>query len=332
VRCQACTQPLWNAPGRVCAECGTPWKPSDFDLKVNAVQFCCPACGQAYYGTSPKGLLEPPDFTCVTCGAACSMDGNMLMRPTSGADTHEVQWDAMPWPPRPGKLVVDALSMLGHVIGSPFAVGRNLRAQRDTGVLLWIVLLGIPISVGVLGSLMVIWFFERLGTSGFTLRPSEMTYYVTWSAAAIVGPPLALLALSAFCGVVTWCVMRGADERSSFGTAQACWAFSAAPLVLMTVPCIGVIPGIPIGLLGVAALAILVIQTAYVGSTARRLLAALLPPALILLGVIGFAVLAALLEPPAVPPPAPLGATGGPPAFHAPDGTNLAQPSGSESP
>lgn len=331
MRCQACTQPLWNAPGRVCAECGTPWKPSDFDLKVNAVQFCCPACGQAYYGTSSKGLLEPADFTCVTCGAACSMDGNMLMRPTSGADTNEVQWDAMPWPPRRGKLVVDALSMLGHVIGSPFAVGRNLRAQRDTGVLLWMVLVSIPISVGVLGTLMFLWMIDRAGRGSTALRASEMTSYVLWTTGAIVGPSLALLALSAFCGAITWCVMRGTDERMSFGSAQACWAFSTAPLVLMMVPCLGIFPGAPIGLLGVVVLAILVIQAAYDGGTSRKLLAALLPPALIFLGVIGFAVLAAILQPPVPPPPAPVGATDGPPAFGG-QGMILTQPAETESP
>jgi len=288
----------------VCAECGTPWKPSDFDLRVNAVRFCCPACGQAYYGTSFKGQLEPTEFACVTCGAACSMDGNMVMRPATGMEEQEVQWDAMPWPPRYGSRISDSLRMLGLVIGSPYTVGRNLRAQRDMGLLLWIVLLSAPISLGVLGTFAMKWLVDQTGRGGVAMRPSEMTSFVLWTAGAIVGPPLALLGLSAFCGSITWCVMRGSDERTSFGTAQACWAFGAAPLVVMLVPFVGVCPGGPIGLLGTVVLAMLMIQTAFVADVGRKLLAALLPPALIVLGVIGFTVFSAILRPPGPPAPA----------------------------
>lgn len=331
MRCQACTQPLWNAPGRVCAECGTPWKPSDFDLKVNAAQFCCPACGQAYYGTSPKGLLEPPDFTCVTCGAACSMDGNMVMRPTPGTDEREVQWDAMAWPPQGGRWLRDSIRMLGLAIGSPVAVGRHLRAHRDTGVLRWLVVLSIPITIGVMGTLAFAGLGALAGRSGAALRASEMTEFAIVAAAGLLGPFLALLALTAFCGGVTWLVVRGGDEKASFSAAQSCWAFGASPLAIMVVPCLGIFPGAPVGLAGTVVLATLMIHSTYVAGTARKLLAALLPPALILVGLIGYAVLAAVMRPTPPPPPAPFGATGGAPAFDG-RGMILTQPAETESP
>ena len=67
MRCKTCDYQLWNLRSRQCPECGTAFRVSDYDFVPNSVQFCCPHCNQIYYGTSARGQLVPPAFTCVSC-------------------------------------------------------------------------------------------------------------------------------------------------------------------------------------------------------------------------------------------------------------------------
>jgi hypothetical protein len=59
MRCRTCEYALWNLRWRECPECGTPFRPSEFDFAPMSVRFCRPSCGQEYYGTGPRGHLSP---------------------------------------------------------------------------------------------------------------------------------------------------------------------------------------------------------------------------------------------------------------------------------
>lgn len=103
MRCCNCSHLLWNqpapAPGsaRACSECGTGYAVSDYEFVRGRVEFRCPHCEQAYYGTSPKGQLEPREFLCVRCGAAIGME-SCVLRPVAGvADEQAMLAEPVPW-------------------------------------------------------------------------------------------------------------------------------------------------------------------------------------------------------------------------------------------
>jgi len=97
MRCKKCDYRLWNLPSRRCPECGTPFRPSEFEFVPNSVRFCCPHCSQAYFGTSPKGHLIPSTaFTCVACGRPVHMD-DMVLQPAEGFSEEQTVPRHVPW-------------------------------------------------------------------------------------------------------------------------------------------------------------------------------------------------------------------------------------------
>ena len=103
MRCKHCDHSLWNQPvppegaARVCSECGTPYSASDFDFGRGKVRFCCPACDTGYYGTSPKGHLEPAEFDCVGCGARLTMDRCVIRAHDMEREHEAMQQRELPW-------------------------------------------------------------------------------------------------------------------------------------------------------------------------------------------------------------------------------------------
>ncbi len=85
MRCTSCDYALWNLKTRRCPECGRAFRPGDYEFVPNSVQFCCPHCNQAYYGTGPKGHLVPEEFDCVRCSRRIGMD-EMALLPAEGVD------------------------------------------------------------------------------------------------------------------------------------------------------------------------------------------------------------------------------------------------------
>lgn len=96
MRCKTCDYTLWNLRSRQCPECGSAFKPSEFAFVTNSVRFCCPHCGQDYYGTGQDGHLEPRSFDCVRCAAHIDMD-EMVLLPTEGVEEQRTVPDEMPW-------------------------------------------------------------------------------------------------------------------------------------------------------------------------------------------------------------------------------------------
>ncbi len=102
MQCRTCGYALWQLRVRECPECGTPFKPSEFEFLCNAVRFCCPHCDQAYYGTGPNGHLDPASFTCVGCQTPVTMD-EMVMLPAAGLSAEQTLVRATPWANRRGR-------------------------------------------------------------------------------------------------------------------------------------------------------------------------------------------------------------------------------------
>ena len=103
MRCKQCESILWQQPpaagggDRCCSECGAAYKPSDFDFVRGKVRFCCPHCDTGYYGTSPRGHLEPIAFECPTCHHFIHMD-ECVLRPDGVADESKaVVQKGIPW-------------------------------------------------------------------------------------------------------------------------------------------------------------------------------------------------------------------------------------------
>ncbi len=96
MRCKQCDYRLWNLRRRDCPECGSPFKPSDYEFVINSVRFCCPHCNQAYYGTGEFGHLVPIEFDCASCGTHIHMDETIVL-PTENVREEQTQVDQNPW-------------------------------------------------------------------------------------------------------------------------------------------------------------------------------------------------------------------------------------------
>ncbi len=99
MNCKTCGYRLWNLPPGACPECGASFKPSDFDFRRDAVQYVCPKCAQAYYGTDETGHLVPREFDCVRCAEPMQMD-RMVVRPAAGIAEERTSLDRNPWADR----------------------------------------------------------------------------------------------------------------------------------------------------------------------------------------------------------------------------------------
>src|ERR1044071_4725792 len=96
MKCKPCGYSLWNLRTRQCPECSAPFQPSEFEFVPNTVRFCCPHCGQQYFGTDEKGHLKPPLFDCVTCHQRVHMD-EMVIEPAAGMAEDQTRAERMPW-------------------------------------------------------------------------------------------------------------------------------------------------------------------------------------------------------------------------------------------
>ena len=118
MRCKNCDYALWNLKARQCPECGTPFRPSDYQFVPNSVRFCCPQCNQAYYGTRSNGHLEPAQFDCVSCGAPVHLD-SMVLLPAEGVTEERTQADRMPWLEREKRPIKAWFATVGQALITP---------------------------------------------------------------------------------------------------------------------------------------------------------------------------------------------------------------------
>ncbi|MHC4108057.1 MAG: hypothetical protein ACYSTY_08235, partial [Planctomycetota bacterium] len=122
MRCRGCDYPLWNLKARACPECGSPFRPGDYEFVPQSVRFCCPHCDHPYFGTDAAGHVEPRAFQCLRCGRPVTID-EMVLRPGLGVAEELTSPDTMPWLDRRRRGRVRAwFQMIGRGLTAPSQV------------------------------------------------------------------------------------------------------------------------------------------------------------------------------------------------------------------
>lgn len=142
MRCKNCESLLWKQPPaaagqeRRCSECGTPYRPSEFDFVRSKVRFACPHCATGYYGTSERGHLEPAAFECVTCHNAITMDECVLEPEGVEQESEAMQRTGIPWlEGRRGVRAWGATVLLGIV--KPAHISGFLPQRQRAAAAMW---------------------------------------------------------------------------------------------------------------------------------------------------------------------------------------------------
>lgn len=132
MRCQNCDYLLWTVKARECPECGTPFRPSEFEFPPNAVRFECPHCGTGYYGTSEKGHLVPPAFECIGCHRPVTMD-EMILVPGEGRNIDSELLLPNIWTSREQQVEWRFLKTVGQLLVKPTVFAKSMRREAPTG-------------------------------------------------------------------------------------------------------------------------------------------------------------------------------------------------------
>ncbi|MEM7628743.1 MAG: hypothetical protein AAF356_04890 [Planctomycetota bacterium] len=248
MNCTTCGYALWDLTSRTCPECGTGFKPSDFEFNLNSVRYCCPHCRQDYYGTGARGHLEPNAFDCVRCGQHIEMD-EMVLLPTAGVSEDQTRAEAVPWldgsdRQRKFRLLRCLFSTIGMSLVRPHVLGKALphksslwRAQLFAVIcgtaytlagfaLMLVFLIGAPFLAGAGGGgpTPVQWIATMLGVfAGVVAATAIATLVMLW--------------LWALC---THALLKiGGKPEGSLGDTGACLAYAHGAGVINAVPCLG---------------------------------------------------------------------------------------------
>ena len=184
MRCKSCDYPLWNLKARQCPECGTSFRPSEYEFAPRSVRFQCPRCDQVYYGTDDKGLLVPRAFQCVSCHQGIDLD-DMVLRPAEGFTETETRLGDMPWLGRRRRgRFKSFFATVGMTLVNPGQVMRGTPRDSSVGeaLLFGILVLGGTLALGgVLPSVAYsIWYWHFWGEDSW-----QMLMGVGWSVTAL---------------------------------------------------------------------------------------------------------------------------------------------------
>jgi hypothetical protein len=267
MNCKTCQYRLWNLTTRRCPECGTPFLPSEHEFAANSVQFCCPHCGQAYYGTGPKGHLVPSDFNCVSCGRPVRMD-DMVLRPTAGLDEEQTRVQVVPWLERGQRGFLRCWwRTIGMALTAPLRLMRALPpASSLTGAWWFAILTNLIVLCVAMSPFMLLSLIPRFGV------PLEM---IAVAAVMVCVGIAILIAFIAFWGLTAHAILA-VTGPTSHGLARTYQAicFSSGANAVSAVPCIGPY----VGWIWWAISAVLMIMEAQSVRAARAALAALAWP------------------------------------------------------
>lgn len=240
MNCKACDYPLWNLTARKCPECGAPFKPSDFDFTINSVQFCCPHCRQPYYGTGERGHLVPSNFDCVTCGRRVDMD-DMVLLPTEGVKEEQTKVDTMPWLERKSTSFIKAWWLtVKRGMTAPSALMRATPIGSPGISAVWF-----AVTVNVLAMLVG---FGSLLIFGFVISGAFRGGGGRMGAAFGGGLLITFLGVTLLSGLMVflWALSThfllslGGPRAGSLSRTIHALGYSAGPMVLGAVPCLGV--------------------------------------------------------------------------------------------
>lgn len=285
MRCKNCDYALWNLTGRDCPECGTPFRPSEFEFKPGSVKFCCPDCEQAYYGTTYTGHLRPRAFDCVSCGRHLDMD-EMVLLPADGWDERSVTGTVAPWIRTGVGFFRRWLGTVGWSYVKPVEFMRGLPATHGLGsafgfaliTQLLIALIGIGLPIIVIVLIVTLSGGGGGGGMGFPI---------------VTILPGFLIVLATIVWTLLWGVLIHATLALTGGTPHpmgrtlSALCFSSGTLAAQVVPCLGpYCLGYIVGIWWLVS-AILMVMEGQKTSGVRASLAVLWFPVLSLLLVIG---------------------------------------------
>ena len=239
MRCKSCDYSLWGITARACPECGTPFQPSGFRFYPNAVKFLCPHCKQDYYGTSPTGHLDPPEFDCVTCGAHIHMD-EMVLEPREGVKDERTRPDFNPWLQR--KILGTRKAYyrtIGRAIGYPARLARGTPDDSPTSSALGFFAVHVLfISLFMAVPVAAVMMFAFVGVGGTGHRGVGM--FLIPMLLLLGLPTIGFFGVLFLLALLTHLGLRLLAGRTTHlrATIKAL-AYASAPLLLMAVPCVG---------------------------------------------------------------------------------------------
>jgi len=287
LHCRTCEYPLWNLKARQCPECGSAFKPSEFEFVVNSVRFCCPQCDQAYYGLGVKGHLVPQEFGCVSCGRRLAMD-EAVLRPAAGVEEEHTRPDHSPWQERRERGFVRAFfSTIGFALVNQSRLVRGLSAVPKVRSAWWfafiatimvagaaivpfILLIGLPIA------------FAGGGAGGVSRGVTAFS----WFAAVMI--VISLFALVLWALITHGLLAITGPKKGSLARTMEVFGYSAGANVISAVPCVGIY----IGWIWWVISATLLVKEAHGISGGRAALVTLPVPLLGIGGVITFFIIA----------------------------------------
>lgn len=229
MRCRTCDYPLWNIPPGQCPECGTPFKPSDFDFNPNTVRFCCPHCNQQYFGTDQRGHLEPAEFDCVNCHNHIHIDQTILL-PADGVKELDTEGTRpLGWTdPNRKSWRYAFYNTLALSLGAPIPLVRRLPAAPKPGAAIGFAAT-MALIPSLLGLAIIAFFVFAAGPSAiFALTPFFLTFFAIAAAYTLIAAPVQHLLLKATGGT-----------KHHIGATIESAGFTSAPLVICAVPCLG---------------------------------------------------------------------------------------------
>ena len=248
------------------------------------VEFCCPDCDKAYYGTGPTGHLVPSAFRCVDCGRDLQMD-DMVLRPAAGVDEAAVETGGVPWTQR--KKVGRWRGFTRTIGMSMTRPGELIRGapRADEGGTYW-AFAAWALFVTFLATLGVMALFQGLMVLAFSGQGGiGTTISILFGfGVAIAAGVLASLLFILLWGLTVQGVLRltrGEHQPIRFTYRALC--YSAGANVASAVPCVGWYLG---WIWWVISAVIMVKQTHRI-SGGRAALAALALPSVCVLAVIG---------------------------------------------
>jgi hypothetical protein len=323
MRCKGCGYSLWSVRGRTCPECGRGFLPGEFEFLPNAVEFCCPACMQQYYGTGADGLPSPREFRCVRCGGACALDA-MVLRPAPGVAADGAAPSYVPWEREGVGVWRRFLGTARDALVRPVSLGRAIAASEGVGpgqAARFVVGMALACSVPTAA---VLWALEFLLPQWFG-SPSRALALSgrMWSGAAeylavAVGSALAVSAVPVLLAGAALAVTRLAGERIRWTVAWRCLAYSSGVAVLAAVPGFGLACLAPVVLAWWAVSAVIVLVQGARTPPWKAAAAVLLPPLIAAAAVAAVLAGIATWAPPPPQAPAPVMPSPASPAAPAP--------------
>ncbi len=237
MRCKTCDYRLWNLPARRCPECGTPFKPSDYEFTINSVQFRCPHCGQSYYGTGERGHLVPIEFDCVGCGRHIHMD-EMVLFPTEGVEEGQTKIENAPWLERAERGRVRAwFSTVGMALVRPGRLMEMLPEENATGQA---ILFGLITTVLLMASMTGPYLLLLLGFSVGAAGWGEIVGFVI----AVTAFLALVLALMFLWGLIIHALLRITGETAGgLGHTYQAVFYGSGANVGCALPCMGMYVG-----------------------------------------------------------------------------------------